>query len=394
MSCSTDTNSATITVADGEVDDMMKELRNHGLSAKLIHLRGRFHHAAYATTITRLSKLCEGDARFRLPSNISSYTPCFLPLRSNVDGDIIGKGSSIHDVVLESILAKPSLWSLTVSAAFDKTQEMLGEDLGFIAIGTGHFVPRLIRDRLVKPIDLQNHATKEHHGAPNGYNNVSDQTETERPNSQNTISRSASAIPIAITGMGCRYSQAEHPEHLWEMLQEGQCAVSPLPNKRFKMNELSRQPKGPFFGNYLDNPDVFDHRFFGISAREAEAMDPQQRLLLQVSYEAMESAGYCGLKKSDLPTDIGCYVGVGSDDYTDNIGSTDANAFSATGTLQAFNSGRISHYFGWSGPSLVVDTACSSAAVAIHLACKVRCHSTIMNKKKFVTRGKNEEEVN
>lgn len=143
-----------------------------------------------------------------------------------------------------------------------------------------------------------------------------------------------------------------------------------MPENRFKLSEMLRQPKGPFFGNYLDDPDAFDHRFFGISAREAEAMDPQQRLLLQVAYNAMESAGYCGISTSSLTSDIGCYIGVGSDDYTDNVGSHDSNAFSATGTLQAFNSGRISHYFGWSGPSLTVDTACSSAAVAIHLACK------------------------
>ena len=103
-------------------------------------------------------------------------------------------------------------------------------------------------------------------------------------------------------------------------------------------------------------------------------MDPQQRLLLEVAYEAMESAGYCGLRASDVPKDVGCYVGVGSDDYTANVGSVHANAYSATGTLQAFNSGRISHHFGWSGPSLIVDSACSSAAVAVHLACKVGPH--------------------
>jgi acyl transferase domain-containing protein len=55
-------------------------------------------------------------------------------------------------------------------------------------------------------------------------------------------------------------------------------------------------------------------------------------------------------------TDIGCYLGVGAVDYEDNVASEDANAFSATGTLRAFISGRISHYFGWSGPSITFDT--------------------------------------
>jgi len=349
---------------------MMEELRTHGLSAKLIHLRGRFHNAAYASSVTQLLKLCEEDARFRLP-NINFEGPCVLPLRSNVDGDVIGKGSSIQEVALESILAKPSFWSLTVSAAFDKTQGLFEEDLGFVAIGTDQFVPRPIRSRLVKPMGLSNGTAWDHDAIPNGINHACLKSEGEPLNRQGAIKSFATATPIAITGMGCRYAQADSPELLWEMLELGRCAVGPLPNKRFRMDELPREPKGPFFGNYLANPDVFDHRFFNISAREAEAMDPQQRLLLQVAYEAMESAGYCGLKKSTLPTDIGCYVGVGSDDYTDNIGSANANAFSAMGTLQAFNSGRVSHYFGWSGPSIVVDTACSSAAVAIHMACKV-----------------------
>lgn len=98
-------------------------------------------------------------------------------------------------------------------------------------------------------------------------------------------------------------------------------------------------------------------------------MDPQQRLLLQVAYEAVESSGYFG-RGGYRPTDVGCYVGVGTDDYCDNVASHPANAFSATGTLRAFISGRVSHYFGWDGPSMTMDTACSSAAVSIHTACK------------------------
>lgn len=100
-------------------------------------------------------------------------------------------------------------------------------------------------------------------------------------------------------------------------------------------------------------------------------MDPQQRLALQVAYEAVESSGYCSLPTSDQERDIGCYLGVGAVDYEGNVASENANAFSATGTLRAFIPGRISHYFGWTGPSMTFDTACSSSAVAISAACKV-----------------------
>lgn len=351
---------------------IMTELATNGLSAKQIHLRGRFHSATHVEVVTTISKLCQDDMRFRLPhTNSSKHSPCVLPLRSNVDGDLIGKGSSIQIIALSSILSKPALWSRTVSGAFDGGRQQLAEDLGFVVIGTEQFVPRQARSRVVQLSNAPGNPSNEHDTTPNGVNQASVTTESESSNSQPTAQNPPTALPIAITGMGCRYAHADSPQLLWELLRQGQCAVSPLPNERFKMDELPRQPKGPFFGNYLENPDVFDHRFFNISAREAEAMDPQQRLLLQVAYESMESAGYCGINKSNLSKDIGCYVGVGSDDYTDNVGSANANAFSATGTLQAFNSGRVSHFFGWSGPSVVIDTACSSAAVAIHMACKV-----------------------
>lgn len=147
----------------------------------------------------------------------------------------------------------------------------------------------------------------------------------------------------------------------------GGCTVGPVPKERFDLSELWREPKGPFWGNFLRDPDTFDHRFFRISSREAKSMDPQQRLILQVTYEAMESAGFQSLGQSD----IGCYIGVGSVDYESNVASENATAYSATGTLRAFISGKVSHYFGWSGPSITFDTACSSSAVAIHSACKV-----------------------
>lgn len=99
-------------------------------------------------------------------------------------------------------------------------------------------------------------------------------------------------------------------------------------------------------------------------------MDPQQRLLYQVAYEAMESSGYFGVLSKTTEDDIGCYIGVGATDYNDNVASHPPTAYSALGTLRAFLSGKISHFFGWTGPSITYDTACSSSAVAIHAACK------------------------
>ncbi|PTD07098.1 Non-reducing polyketide synthase andM [Fusarium culmorum] len=73
---------------------------------------------------------------------------------------------------------------------------------------------------------------------------------------------------------------------------------------------------------------------------------------------------------SSATDNVGCYIGMSSCDYEENVNSHPPTAYSFTGTARAFSSGRISHFFGFTGPSMVIDTACSSSGVAIHTACK------------------------
>ncbi|KAL4966680.1 putative polyketide synthase [Aspergillus stella-maris] len=359
ITCMTDTNRATITVPIDSERDVIREMANEGLSVRSIPLCGRFHHADHAPAVKQMIQLCNSDQRFRLPDG-QSLT---LPLRSNIDAEVVSFGP-LHETALQAILCSQSKWHATVAAALDGMTTR-NQNASLVAIGPEQCVPRMARARLRQTWGKTT--------VPTGMKILANgsMTPSRASSPADSCSEQVPTVqPIAITGMSCRYPQAASVEALWELLELGKCAVGPLPNERFKMEELLREPRGPFWGNCLEEPDVFDHRFFGISAREAATMDPQQRLLLQVAYEAVESAGYCGLGSTHVPDDVGCYVGVGSDDYTDNVGSNHANAYSAPGTLQAFNTGRISHYFGWSGPSVVVDTACSSAAVAIHLACQ------------------------
>ncbi|KAK1674046.1 hypothetical protein BDP55DRAFT_613354 [Colletotrichum godetiae] len=178
---------------------------------------------------------------------------------------------------------------------------------------------------------------------------------------------------IAVVGVGCKFPGADSVEDFWRMLDAGESKLSEPPSGRFPAHEHQRDTdKTVYFGNYLDDIASFDHRFFKKSGREAASLDPQQRLLLEVSYQALESAGFFGPRKPDL--DVGCFIGVCASDYNDNVASHPANAFSALGTLRAFVPGRISHFFGLSGPSIALDTACSSSAVAIDAACKAILH--------------------
>lgn len=105
------------------------------------------------------------------------------------------------------------------------------------------------------------------------------------------------------------------------------------------------------------------------------SMDPQQRILLELAYQAMESSGYLRSHQrdsgdSDVGDPIGCFIGASFTEYLDNTGSHPPTAYTATGTIRAFLSGKIPYCFGWSGPSEVLDTACSSSLVAISRACR------------------------
>ena len=266
-----------------------------------------------------------------------------LPLRSTSDADIIVAGA-LHDIAIDLILCKRVHWLQTVKLA---TASLPDSTCKFVTFGKEPCVPRSL--------------------SPNKRNLTK---EVPHYNSSQVIDRNSEEV--AVVGMACRFPGANSAEEFWHLLSSGKTTIGELPTERFNPAEISREPKlANFWGNFLKQPDVFDHRFFGISGREAKSMDPQQRLALQVAYEALESSKYFSLPPVEKDVDVGCYLGVGSVEYEDNVASQDANAFSATGTLRAFISGRISHFFGWTGPSITFDTACSSSAVAIHSACKV-----------------------
>ncbi|EPQ54389.1 polyketide beta-ketoacyl-synthase [Gloeophyllum trabeum ATCC 11539] len=197
------------------------------------------------------------------------------------------------------------------------------------------------------------------------------------------VAREASKIdtakyePIAVVGMAVNMPGAPNTNQLWEVLEKGINTISEVPSDRFDVRDYN-DPKDPktnrqmkaHTGNFLSNADQFDNKFFKISPREARSMDPQQRVLLHVAYEALENAGYVPNATETFAQDsFGCYIGVATNDYVQNL-RNDIDVYYSTGTLRAFLSGRISYAFQWSGPSLVIDTACSSSMVAIYQACR------------------------
>src|SRR4029450_11138738 len=184
---------------------------------------------------------------------------------------------------------------------------------------------------------------------------------------------------IAIIGIGCRFpGGVNDTESFWKLLIEGREAIVDGPGERWNV-ERYYDPEpgivGKTFakrGGFLDQIDQFDPQFFGISPREAPYVDPQHRLLLETAWEAIEEAGLVlDLEKG---SDIAVFVGISHNDYQ-GIQSSACDHFgitppTATGSAHSLAANRISYCLNLRGPSVAMDTACSSALTAVHTACE------------------------
>src|SRR4051794_36436983 len=184
---------------------------------------------------------------------------------------------------------------------------------------------------------------------------------------------------IAIIGIGCRFpGGVNDADSFWKLLVERRDAVSEVPADRWSVERyFDREPAVPgktFVkrGGFLDQIDKFDPQFFGISPREAPYVDPQHRLLLETAWEAIENAGV--VLDFEKGSDVAVFVGISHNDYQ-GMQSTAFDHFgiaphTATGSAHSIAANRISYCLNLRGPSVAMDTACSSALTAVHSACE------------------------
>jgi acyl transferase domain-containing protein len=179
--------------------------------------------------------------------------------------------------------------------------------------------------------------------------------------------------PIAIVGIGCRFpGGANSPDAFWKLLRDGADVITEVPKDRWDIDayyDPDSSKAGTMstrWGGFLDRVDGFDAGFFGISPREATLMDPQQRLLLEVAWEALENAGIPADKLAGSRT--GVFAGIYNTDYAQLQDQDDI--YAALGSSLGVAPGRLSYSFDLQGPSMLVDTLCSSSLVAVWLACQ------------------------
>ncbi len=162
-------------------------------------------------------------------------------------------------------------------------------------------------------------------------------------------------------------------EEFWRIVRDGVETVADYPGGRLPLIDrayASKEGVATVRGGFLPAIDRFDADFFGISPREATFLDPQQRLLLEVAWESIEDAGIPAARIAGTQT--GVFAGLWSGDYESCLlEQAEVLDFYATiGTGRYPASGRLAYFFDLRGPTLTLDTACSSTLVAIHLACR------------------------
>lgn len=181
---------------------------------------------------------------------------------------------------------------------------------------------------------------------------------------------------IAIVGFAGRFPDAPNPERFWALLHQGLDVHREVPPDRWDVGAhvdttgTERNTSKVPYGCWINEPGLFDPRFFSMSPREALQTDPAQRLALLTAYEALETAGFVpGSTPSSQRNRVGIFFGMTSDDYREVNSGQDIDTYFITGGNRAFTPGRINYHFKFSGPSVSVDTACSSSLAAIHMAC-------------------------
>jgi polyketide synthase PksN len=194
--------------------------------------------------------------------------------------------------------------------------------------------------------------------------------------------KSQEASDIAIIGVSGRYPGARNIKEYWDNLINGKDCITEIPQDRWNHSlyfDKDKNKPGKTYskwGGFLDGVDQFDPLFFNISPREAEIMDPQERIFLECVYEAIEDAGYTGdtighQEYFGLKSNIGVFAGVMFDEYQlYGVQETIQGRPISLWGVPASIANRVSYLCNFHGPSMTVDTMCSSSLTAIHLACK------------------------
>ncbi|TVZ40316.1 polyketide synthase PksN [Alteromonadaceae bacterium 2753L.S.0a.02] len=180
---------------------------------------------------------------------------------------------------------------------------------------------------------------------------------------------------IAIIGIGARFPNADTLDDFWQILSNGTSTIQEIPENRWRANDFYAPQVDRIFnkavskwGSFIDNIDGFDTDIFGVTFNEACKLDPQVKLMLEATWNALEDAAYTPERINN--DRVGVFIGSMSDDFSRVVadGWNEKQQYFGPGAVGSELSNRLSYFFNLNGPSMSIQTACSSSATAIHLA--------------------------
>ncbi len=182
---------------------------------------------------------------------------------------------------------------------------------------------------------------------------------------------------IAIVGLSGRFPGANNIDEYWKIISNGIESISRYTHEELLAKGVSKElldnPNYVYANGLIEGADEFDSNFFGFTPKEADYMDPQQRVFLETCYKAIENAGYASDEKQNF---IGVFGGSGPNNYLlKNLIKKPAE-LKSIGELQTITNNSkdylttyVSYKLDFKGPSLDIQTACSTSLVSVHMAC-------------------------
>ncbi|KND87339.1 Conidial yellow pigment biosynthesis polyketide synthase [Tolypocladium ophioglossoides CBS 100239] len=368
---------ATVVTSQRTAPLLLNRLQAAGVTAAEIGIKGHIHSPDpdRKHNADLLVDMCRTFVDLQYVDAASLALPTYI---NQAEGKPLSRdGSNLTEMVLHAILVEQCNWHGTFLAV---TQ---GKKPFIVTFGLERCVPpTLMRSFGTGQVHFEDLADKSMIpvAPPRAVLDIQPQPQPQHVDAKQTSDLDIYDNTIAVIGMSVKTAGADDLAEFADMLKTGQSQHELITRERLMHDMLFREapdsdPTRKFYGCFFRDADAFDHKFFKRSPRESAAMDPQSRLVLQAAYQAVEQSGYF-TETTNPESDgrdkmhVGVYLGSCGVDYEHNITCHEPNAFTATGALKSFITGRVSHYFGWTGPSMTFDTACSSSAVAIHTACR------------------------
>lgn len=354
----TDSKRLTYVGSVPEIEDLRAYARGNRIAIHPLHLGGRMHSSDNVNLANDLIDCCEVNEALQLPHAFSFK----VGVRSNRVGMLFEQGT-LNENIIREILETPSNWYQVMAAAAEDLRQTQRISHQIVQFGLSDSVPLSTYTSVGLKVAK--------------FDALSFGSDLPPLRADLTEEYKAPADAIAVVGMACRFPGANTTEEFWDLLASGRSMAQEVPKERIDIRGSFRATQDSkwvgrtkFFGNFVSDVDAFDNAFFNTNTKEAISMDPQQRLLLETAYQAVESSGYLSSHCRADRDNVGVYIGGSFKDSVEHAASHAPNAYTSTGNIAAFLAGKISHYFNWSGPAEVVDTACSASAVAIKNACE------------------------